>query len=139
MKFLIDLLTRVRSLPLPQKTALALPLVVTVLVILWILHAGPFERDLAKTLTLVGILLFFVILFLGFCYAIYRITPYLEGFQQYGYIGAFLVAFISSATVIFPMPGIVIVLAIAASPVFNTALVALAAGVGTTLGETTAY
>ncbi len=64
MKFLLDLLTRVRSLPLPQKTALALPLVVTVLVILWILHAGPFERDLAKTLTLVGILLFFLILFL---------------------------------------------------------------------------
>ena len=37
------------------------------------------------------------------------------------------------------MPGIVIVLAIAASPVFNTALVALLAGVGATLGETTAY
>ena len=81
----------------------------------------------------------FVVLFLGFCYAIYRATPYLEGFQQYGYIGAFLVSFIASATVVFPMPGIVVVLAIAASPVFNTALVALAAGVGAALGETTAY
>ncbi len=73
------------------------------------------------------------------CYAIFRLTPYFEGFEQYGYLGAFLIAFISSITIFFPIPGIVVILAIAANPAFNWALVALAAGIGGALGEFTAY
>ncbi|MBA7467165.1 hypothetical protein ES707_02369 [subsurface metagenome] len=73
------------------------------------------------------------------CYAIFRLTTYFEGFEQYGYLGAFLIAFISSITIFFPIPGIVVILAIAANPAFNWSLVALAAGIGGALGEFTAY
>ena len=80
-----------------------------------------------------------VVLIALLCYAIFRLSPYFEGFEQYGYLGAFLVALISSITIIFPIPGIVIILAIAVNPAFNWALVALAAGIGGGLGEFTAY
>ena len=85
------------------------------------------------------LLAFIVVLIALLCYAIFRLTPYFEGFEQYGYLGAFLVAFISSITIFFPIPGIVVILAIAANPAFNWALVALAAGIGGALGEFTAY
>jgi len=85
------------------------------------------------------LLAFIVVLIALLCYAIFRLTPYFEGFEQYGYLGAFLIAFISSITIFFPIPGIVVILAIAANPAFNWALVALAAGIGGALGEFTAY
>lgn len=80
-----------------------------------------------------------VILFVLFSYAIFRLWPYMGGFEEYGYLGAFLVALITSISVIFPIPGIVLVLAIAANPDLNWALVALAAAIGGGLGETSAY
>jgi membrane protein YqaA with SNARE-associated domain len=73
------------------------------------------------------------------CYAIYRLWPYMEGFEQYGYLGAFLVAFITSITVIFPLPGFAIIAVIAANPDLHWAAVALAAAIGGGLGESTAY
>ncbi len=80
-----------------------------------------------------------VVLIALLCYSIYLLTPYLEGLEQYGYIGAFLVAFVSSNSVLFPIPGIAVILAMAASPAFSWALVALAAAIGGGLGEFTAY
>ena len=88
-----------------------------------------------RWLLLAGIVVLVALL----CYAIFRLTPYFEGFEQYGYLGAFLVAFVSSITIFFPIPGIVAIIAIAANPAFNWALVALAAGIGGGLGEFTAY
>jgi len=58
--------------------------------------------------------------------------------QEMGYVGAFLAGLISSATIILPMPGVVITFALGgalASPL----LVGLAAGLGETLGEVTGY
>jgi membrane protein YqaA with SNARE-associated domain len=72
-------------------------------------------------------------------YAVFRLSLHLEGFEQYGYLGAFLVAFISSITIIFPIPGIIVIVAIAVNPDFNWALVAVAAALGGALGESTAY
>ncbi|MBE0415969.1 MAG: VTT domain-containing protein [Dehalococcoidia bacterium] len=80
-----------------------------------------------------------VILVVVLCYAIFRLSPYLEGFERYGYLGAFLVAFIASTTVIFPIPGFIVIWAMAASPAFSWAWVALAAAIGGGLGEFTAY
>jgi len=80
-----------------------------------------------------------VVLFVAFGYAILSLTPHLEAFEQYGYLGAFLVAFISCATVIFPAPGFIVIWALAASPAFSWPLVALASGVGGALGESVAY
>lgn len=80
-----------------------------------------------------------VISVVALCYAIIRLWPHLEGFKEYGYFGAFLVAFITSITVMFPLPGFAIIGVIAATPDFNWAGVALAATMGGGLGEFTAY
>jgi membrane protein YqaA with SNARE-associated domain len=85
------------------------------------------------------LLSFIVALYFLFSYAIFRLWPYMGEFEQYGYLGAFLVALIASISIIFPIPGIILVLAIAANPDLNWALVALAAAIGGGLGETTAY
>jgi membrane protein YqaA with SNARE-associated domain len=75
---------------------------------------------------------------LGLSYVVLRFSTGLEWFEQYGTLGAFLIAFITNATILFPVPGFAIVWAIAASTP-HWALVALAAGVGGGLGEFTAY
>ena len=80
-----------------------------------------------------------VISVVALCYAIIRLWPYFEGLEQYGYLGAFPVAFITSITVIFPLPGFAVIGVIAANPALNWALVALVAAVGGGLGESTAY
>lgn len=80
-----------------------------------------------------------VVLFVVFGYAILRLEPYLKEFEQYGYLGAFLVAVITNATVIFPAPGFIVIGALAASPVLSWPLVALASGIGAALGESAAY
>ncbi|MBE0416091.1 MAG: VTT domain-containing protein, partial [Dehalococcoidia bacterium] len=80
-----------------------------------------------------------VVLFIVLGYAILRLSPYLEGFEQYGYLGAFFVSVITSSTVILPAPGFFVIGALAASQAFSWALVALASGVGGALGESTAY
>ena len=80
-----------------------------------------------------------VISIAALCYAIIRLWPYLEGFEQYGYLGAFLVAFITSTTIMFPLPGFAIIGVIAATPALNWATVALVATIGGGLGEFTAY
>lgn len=90
-----------------------------------------------KTRLLLGAVI--VISVTALCYAIFRLWPYLEGFEEYGYLGAFLVAFITSTTVIFPLPGFAVIGVIAVTPAFNWAVVALAATIGGGLGEFTAY
>jgi len=54
-----------------------------------------------------------------------------------GYVGVFLVSFIGSATIIFPIPSFILVFALGA--VMNPWLVGLTAGVGNALGELTGY
>jgi uncharacterized membrane protein YdjX (TVP38/TMEM64 family) len=55
----------------------------------------------------------------------------------YGYPGIFLVAMLSSATVLFPAPGLAVVFGMAG--VFHPLGVAVAAACGAALGETTGY
>ena len=90
-----------------------------------------------KTRWLLGAVM--VIAVAALCYAIYRLWPYMKGFEEYGTIGAFIVSFITSTTVIFPLPGFAIVGVIAANPALDWAVVALAATIGGGLGESTAY
>lgn len=54
-----------------------------------------------------------------------------------GYLGIFLVSFIGSATVIFPIPSFIVVFVLGA--VMNPWLVALSAALGNALGELTGY
>ena len=55
----------------------------------------------------------------------------------YGYPGIFIISIIANATIIIPLPGILITTAMGA--VFNPLGVALAAGAGSTVGELTGY
>ena len=63
--------------------------------------------------------------------------PDLEGLAVYGYPGLFLLMFISSGSIILPVPGFATV--IAAGTVGNPLLIALFAGPGSALGELTGY
>lgn len=54
-----------------------------------------------------------------------------------GYAGAFLIALLSSATIIFPAPGWAVIAAMSAS--FDPLLLGLAAGLGSAIGELSGY
>lgn len=79
-----------------------------------------------------------VILVLGISYGILRFSEQLDFLENYGYVGAFLASLITTTSVIFPIPGFVIIAAIAAATA-NWPLVALASALGNGLGETTSY
>jgi uncharacterized membrane protein YdjX (TVP38/TMEM64 family) len=56
---------------------------------------------------------------------------------QYGYPGVFLISLLSSATVLIPVPGVLVTSAMGA--VFNPFWVAVAAGLGAGIGELSGY
>lgn len=57
--------------------------------------------------------------------------------ERYGYLGIFLLSILANATVIVPLPGILLVSTMGA--VFNPFWVAVAAGCGASLGELSGY
>lgn len=59
--------------------------------------------------------------------------------ESYGYLGAFLIALITTATIILPVPGIVFIATLSTVPGYNPVLIGLAAGAGSALGEVTGY
>jgi len=63
----------------------------------------------------------------------------LKEFAAAGYGAVFLVTLVSSLSVVMPIPGTVAVIAAAARPELNIALVALVASIGGTLGEISGY
>ena len=86
-------------------------------------------------------LLAFVIL-VAMCalgYGAFEASDYLAGFKQYGALGAFLVSFVASTSIFFPVFGWVVIGAIAANDASNWALVALGSASGSALGQFTAY
>jgi len=56
---------------------------------------------------------------------------------NYGYLGIFVISLVCSATIILPMPGMLLIFALGAT--FNPVLVGLVAAFGGTLGEITGY
>ena len=61
----------------------------------------------------------------------------IEEFESYGYLGAFLISMVSNATVILPVPGILVFLPIVAA--FNPVLLGLVGATGGIIGEITGY
>lgn len=61
----------------------------------------------------------------------------LETYKDYGYLGAFMVSAISSATIFLPVPGVAVIFALGA--VLNPIIVGVAGGLGGGLGEVTGY
>jgi membrane protein YqaA with SNARE-associated domain len=61
----------------------------------------------------------------------------ISGLGNYGYLGAFLVSLITSATIVLPVPGIVVLFALGAT--LNPVLVGLVAAFGSIIGEMTGF
>ncbi|MFC1967015.1 YqaA family protein, partial [Chloroflexota bacterium] len=74
---------------------------------------------------------------LAICVIIICYRDSIEGIGNYGYIGAFLVALLSCATIVVPVPGLIVVFTLGA--VLDPLIVGLVSGVGGTIGELTGY
>lgn len=59
------------------------------------------------------------------------------GFGRWGYVGAFIISAVASATIILPAPGIAVVIAMGAS--LDPIWLGIVAGVGSAFGELTGY
>ena len=59
----------------------------------------------------------------------------IAGLGYYGYLSAFLVPMLCCATIVVPVPGLIIVFTLGA--VLNPLLVGIISGIGGTIGETT--
>jgi len=81
------------------------------------------------------------ILEIAFAVAIVALVLYfssdIAALSKYGYLGAFLIAMLSSATLFFPAPGWAAVIGL--STVFNPVLLGVVTGIGSALGELTGY
>jgi membrane protein YqaA with SNARE-associated domain len=58
-------------------------------------------------------------------------------FQEYGYLGVFIISIISSASIVLPVPSWILVAALGA--ILNPVLVGVVSGIGGTIGEMTGY
>lgn len=68
---------------------------------------------------------------------VYFLHPHIPNLQAYGLPGIFLLSLLANATLILPVPGVVITSTMSA--IFPPLLVALAAGTGAAIGELTGY
>ena len=62
---------------------------------------------------------------------------WVQRFGRWGYVGAFVIILIASATIILPAPGIVVIIAMSAA--LDPILLGIVAGVGSAIGELTGY
>jgi uncharacterized membrane protein YdjX (TVP38/TMEM64 family) len=71
-------------------------------------------------------------------FLLYRNNPGLvDDWKEFGYTGVFLICLIANASIILPVPGLLIVLSLGA--ILNPWLVGLAGGAGAAVGEITGY
>ena len=78
-----------------------------------------------------------LLLVLGVTVGIFVFRDRVANLAGYGYLGAFLISLLSSATIILPVPGIAVIFALGAT--YDPYLVGLAAGAGSALGELSGY
>lgn len=73
----------------------------------------------------------------GITVIIFLLREHLQTVATWGYVGAFLTMLLGNATIVLPVPGLIVVFALGGT--LNPLLVGLAAGPGAALGEMTAY
>lgn len=81
--------------------------------------------------------IFMILLVLVVAVVIFIYRDRVAELGNYGYLGIFLISVTCSATIILPVPGMLLIFALGA--VFNPVLVGLVAAVGGTIGEATGY
>ena len=91
------------------------------------------RRNLVSLLTV-----FFIIALMVGLFLFASLYPEkIQEFEEFGYLGAFLINLITNATVILPFPGFVVLFALGAT--FNPIFIGLAGGIGGAIGEMTGY
>jgi membrane protein YqaA with SNARE-associated domain len=78
-----------------------------------------------------------IVLVLVISAVLYAFRHEIEGLKNYAYAGVFVVSLLSSATVVVPVPGIVVFVPLLSS--LNPVLVGIVGAVGSIIGETTGY
>ncbi len=84
---------------------------------------------------IVSILMFLLVA--GVTGILFAFQGVIKSLGNYGHLGAFLLSLATNATIILPMPAIILLLPLGAS--FNPVFIGLAAGLGGAMGEMTAY
>ncbi len=77
------------------------------------------------------------LLVLGITIALFVFKNEIIKLGNYGYLGTFLISVFTNATIILPMPSILIIIPLGAT--FNPLFIGLVAGIGGAIGEMTAY
>jgi membrane protein YqaA with SNARE-associated domain len=80
-----------------------------------------------------------VLLVIAISVSIFIYRDQVAQLESYGYLGAFLIALVTTATIVLPVPGILLIVALGTVPEYNPVLVGVAAGAGSALGEITGY
>lgn len=91
------------------------------------------NQERRQTLIRAVAIVFVIALSIG----IWLLRDQIEALASYGYLGIFVFSILANATIILPAPGIAVVFAMGS--VLNPALVALAAGAGSAIGEMSGY
>lgn len=74
---------------------------------------------------------------IGLIVALFVYRDVVAQFESLGYLGAFLIGLVTNATVILPVPGIILLFALGAT--FNPILVGVTGAAGGTIGELSGY
>ena len=83
--------------------------------------------------------IFAILIVIGITVSIFIFRDQVAELKTYGYLGAFLISLTAAATVILPVPGIVLIAALGTVEGYNPVLIGLSAGAGAALGEITGY
>ena len=94
---------------------------------------GWFRRNIKY---LIGLLIV-IALMVGILYLYWRFPEKIDELENWGYLGAFIIAALSASTIIVPVPGLIIIFTLGA--ILNPWLVGIISGLGGTLGELTGY
>lgn len=78
-----------------------------------------------------------LLLVIGASVALFVYRDVVSEVGHWGYLGAFIIGLVANATVIFPMPGLLLLFSLGAS--FNPVLVGLAGAFGGAIGEMSGY
>ena len=78
-----------------------------------------------------------ILMVLAVTAGIFVFRDHVVNLKSYGYLGAFLISLVSSATIILPIPGLALIFAL--GDAYNPFLIGIAAGAGSALGEITGY
>jgi len=88
-----------------------------------------FKKNFISILTVAAVIIIAAVIFL--------FRDQINTLGEFGYLGAFLISLIGSLTIVLPVPGILILFALAT--VFNPFLIAIAGSTGGTIGELSGY